>query len=110
MSGEHTIGRWLADRARMTPQRVAIDHEGRTITYAELDALSGQFAAALAERGVERGDRVATLTRNSIEHVAVLFACAKAGFVLAPLSWRLGPAEIAYQLDDADPAALLRDA
>ena len=107
MTSEQTIGRWLADRARLTPQRVAIDHVGRTVTYAELDALANHLADLLTDRGVARGDRGATLTRNSIEHVAAFFACARAGFVLAPLSWRLAPAEIAYQLDDADPAAFL---
>jgi hypothetical protein len=31
MSGGHTLGRWLRDRARTTPERVAIDHLGRTV-------------------------------------------------------------------------------
>ena len=41
------------------------------------------------------------------EHVVVFFACAKAGAILHPISWRLAPAEIAFQLDDAEPAVLL---
>src|SRR5205085_2066368 len=53
------------------------------------------------------GDRISTLTGNSGEHVALMFACAKAGAILHPISWRLAPAEIAYQLDDADPAVFL---
>ena len=36
-----------------------------------------------------------------------MFACAKAGAILHPISWRLAPAEIAYQLDDAEPALFL---
>jgi fatty-acyl-CoA synthase len=32
-----------------------------------------------------------------------MFACAKAGAILHPISWRLAPAEVAYQLDDAEP-------
>jgi fatty-acyl-CoA synthase len=107
MSGTHTIGRWLRDRARTTPQRVAIDHLGRTMTYAELDEASERVAASFRERGLERGDCVATLTGNSPEHVAVFFACAKTGLILAPLSWRLAPAEIAYQLGNAEPALFL---
>jgi fatty-acyl-CoA synthase len=47
------------------------------------------------------------LTGNSPEHVAVFFACAKAGLILAPLSWRLAVPELAYQLDDAEPALFL---
>jgi fatty-acyl-CoA synthase len=107
MSGAHTIDRWIRDRARTTPQRVAIDYLGRTITYAELDAASERLAISFLARGLERGDRVATLTGNSPEHVAVFFACAKAGLILAPLSWRLAARELAYQLDDAEPAVFL---
>ena len=107
MSGSLTIGRWIEDRARTTPDRVAIDFGGRAITYAQLDDWSSRVASALAARGLRRGDRVATLTGNSPEHVAVFFACAKSGLVLAPLSWRLAPPEVAYQHDDADPAVLL---
>jgi fatty-acyl-CoA synthase len=107
VSGSMTLGRWIEDRARTTPDRVAIDFGGRAITYAQLDDWSSRVASALAARGLQRGDRVATLTGNSPEHVAVFFACAKSGLVLAPLSWRLAPPEVAYQHDDADPAVLL---
>jgi fatty-acyl-CoA synthase len=105
--GAHTIDRWIRDRARTTPDRVAIDYLGREQTYAELDDASERLAGSFLARGLERGDRVATLTGNSPEHVAVFFACAKAGLMLAPLSWRLAPAEIAYQLEDAEPALFL---
>ena len=36
-----------------------------------------------------------------------MFACAKAGAILHPISWRLAPAEVAFQLDDAEPAFFL---
>src|SRR5206468_2855851 len=108
-TGAHTIGRWLSERARTTPARVAIDHDGRLVTYAELEDGSGRLAAAFLEAGLRRGDRVATLTANSPEHVQVLFACAQAGLILLPLSWRLSPAELRYQLEDAEPALFLVD-
>jgi fatty-acyl-CoA synthase len=95
----HTIDRWLRDRARTTGARVAIDYESREVTYAELEARSDELAG-----GLSHGEVVSTLTGNSPEHVALLFACAKAGAILHPISWRLAPAEIAYQLDDAGSA------
>ena len=107
MSGEHTIGRWLEDRRRNTPNRVAIDFAGRELTYEELAARSAGVAGALLDRGVARGDRIATLTANSPDHVATLFACARLGLALQPLNWRLAPDEVRYQLDDADPALLV---
>ena len=107
MTGRLVLGRWIRDRARTTPHRVAIDFGGRNVTYRQLDDHSEALAAGLLASGVEHGGRVATLTGNSPEHVEALFACAKAGFVLVPLSWRLSPAELAYQLDDCEPAVLL---
>jgi fatty-acyl-CoA synthase len=107
--GELTLGRWIRDRALVTPSRSAIEHDGHTTTYAELDARSDRLAGALVQLGLRRGDRVATLTRNRPEHVELFFACAKAALVLAPLSWRLAPAELAHQLGHAAPAALFVD-
>jgi fatty-acyl-CoA synthase len=97
-----TIDLWIRDRARLTPNRTAIDYLGRAVTYGELDERSDELATALSH-----GDRVATLTGNSPEHVVTFFACAKAGAILTPLSWRLSPHELAYQLDDSDPALFL---
>jgi fatty-acyl-CoA synthase len=99
---EHTIDRIIRDRARITPDRIAIVEGARSWTYAELDARSDELAA-----GLNHGERVSTLTGNTGEHVALLFACAKVGAILHPISWRLAPAEIAYQLDDAEPSRFL---
>ncbi len=106
----HTIDRWISDRARTTPDRVAIDYDGSLVSYRELDEASDAFAAAFAAAGLRRGERVATLTGNSPDHVAVLFACAKTGLMLLPLSWRLTAAELRYQLEDAEPALFLAEA
>jgi fatty-acyl-CoA synthase len=100
MSG-HTIDIWLRDRARATPARVAIDFDGRELSYRDLDDRSDELARCLAH-----GEVVSTLTGNSPEHVALFFACAKAGAILHPISWRLAPAEVAFQLDDARSDAL----
>ncbi len=99
---EHTIDTILRDRARITPERVAIEERDRSWTYAELEARSDELS-----RSLSHGERVSTLTGNSGEQVALMFACAKAGAILHPISWRLAPPEIAYQLDDANPTAFL---
>ena len=52
-------------------------------------------------RSLSHGEVVSTLTGNSVEHIALFFACAKVGAILHPISWRLAPAEVAFQLDDA---------
>jgi fatty-acyl-CoA synthase len=102
-----TLDRWIRDRARTTPGRVAVDCAGVETTYAELDERSERLAAGLLAAGLRRGDRVATLTGTSAEHVVVFFACAKAGLILMPLNTRLAEPELRFQLDDAEPAVLL---
>jgi fatty-acyl-CoA synthase len=105
--GLHTLGRWTADRARSTPDRVAVDDRGVSVTYRELDSRATALADAFRSAGYGPGLRIATLTGNSSDHVVLFFACAKAGLTLVPLSWRLAPAELAEQLGIADPALLV---
>ncbi|MGH9067002.1 MAG: acyl-CoA synthetase [Acidimicrobiales bacterium] len=107
--GRLTLGRWTADRARAGPDRVAIVAGDRRVTYAELDSEVAARTAALAALGLGRGDRVATPSFNRPGQVAALFACARAGLVLAPLNWRLSPAELAWQIDHCRPGLLLVD-
>lgn len=109
MGSDLTIGRWILDRERITPDRIAIDFEGKGVTYAELAYQSRGLAAALAGSGLRPGDRVAVLSSNRPEYVSVLFACALGGFVMTPLNWRLTAPELAYQLDNAEVALLITE-
>ncbi|MET4592492.1 AMP-binding protein [Arthrobacter sp. 754] len=105
--GLHTLGRWTTDRSLASPNRIAIDDRGCTLTYGELERRAAGLAAGLHAAGYVTGDRIATLTGNSSDHVVVFFACAKAGLVLVPLSWRLSPRELSAQLGLADAQLLL---
>lgn len=105
--GAHTLGRWLVDRSRQDPDAVAIDDRGVTITYGALARRSSDLACALQDAGYAPGDRIATLTGNSIDHVVVFFACAQAALALVPLSWRLTASELAELVATVDPALLL---
>lgn len=102
--GLHTLGRWTSDRAVITPDRIAIDDRGVTLSYGELDRRAEALAAAMLHAGYQPGDRIATLAGNGSDQVVLFFACAKAGFILTPLSWRLTARELAAQLSTADPA------
>lgn len=83
---------------------------GRTLNYAELDDHARTVARWLTAAGLRPGDRVATVTANSLEHLVLFFACTHADLVLVPLSWRATPAELGVLLADADPALLGTDA
>ncbi len=97
------IGQLLTKRAAISGQREAfVEFErNRRFTFAQLNARANGIANALLARGVEPGDRVAVLLKNSIEFVETYFAVAKIGAVLVPINWRLVAAEIAYILQDS---------
>ncbi|MDA8117846.1 MAG: long-chain fatty acid--CoA ligase [Actinomycetota bacterium] len=107
MSGVHSIGSWLPQRAALTPGRVALEFAGEQVTYQELLSRSRSRAAAFSAAGLRHGDRVAVLAQNCPEQVEVFFACAMAGLVLVPLNWRLRATELAYQLRDSGASLLL---
>ncbi|HEX3650605.1 MAG TPA: AMP-binding protein [Pseudonocardiaceae bacterium] len=103
MDGLHTLGRWLADSALRQPDRPAIVAGAEVTSYRELDERATRLAGVLRRAGYAPGDRIATLTANSADHVVLFFACARARLVLVPLSWRLSARELAWQLADAHP-------
>lgn len=109
MSGEMTIGRWIDDRAGLTPDRVAIRFEGEDTTYRQVAARSDALAAEFVGRGIGVGDRIAVLAENRPEYVDVMFACAKAGAIMVPINWRLTAPEVAFQLDNAGVSLFVVD-
>ncbi|MET0813103.1 MAG: class I adenylate-forming enzyme family protein, partial [Microbacterium sp.] len=103
----HTVGRWLTDRAATSPRRIAIDDRGVTIDYATLALRATALADALRDAGYGAGDRIATVSGNSTDHVVAFFASALAGVAFVPLSWRLTPRELTDVLVRSAPALVL---
>jgi fatty-acyl-CoA synthase len=95
--------------ARLRPARTALEDRARDqrLTYAELDAGSERWAAALRALGVAAGDRVALLAGNSAEAVALFGGCLRTGAVLVPLNWRLAAPELSPVLADAAARVLV---
>ncbi|MGD9601670.1 MAG: class I adenylate-forming enzyme family protein [Gammaproteobacteria bacterium] len=102
-----TLPGWLATHLRERPHQPAICCGERCVTYAEFAALAAGFARLLHDECPQTsGARVAYLGANSIEMLALVFACAATGCVAVPLNWRLAPAELDAVLADATPAVL----
>jgi malonyl-CoA/methylmalonyl-CoA synthetase len=87
--------------------RPAIVHQGRTITYGELDRQARQFAARLQAAGVTPGDRVVLFSEKKLPflvgHLGVFFA----GGVPLPLNPRFTREEMRYFLADSEARAVL---
>jgi long-chain acyl-CoA synthetase len=96
-----TIADVIRTHAAQRPDAIALEVDGRSVSFAELDRRSNQVAHALDQAGVGRGDRVAFIDKNGLEWFEVTFALAKLGATNVAVNWRLAPAEMAQIIEDA---------
>jgi len=99
----------LETGAASQPHRVAVMHDNRTMTYAQLNEAANCCAAGLARMGVHLGDKVAVMLPNVPEFVVAYFGILKLGGCVVPLNTLHKASEIAYQLADSDASALIVD-
>ena len=95
----------LEDSAREVPDRDAVVYGATRLTYAEVNAAASQVAAALVDRGIRPGDRVALSCPNLPYVPIVYYGILKAGAVVVPLNALLTEREIAYHLADSGARA-----
>jgi acyl-CoA synthetase (AMP-forming)/AMP-acid ligase II len=93
--------------ARVRPDAPFSEFEGRTLTYAEADALANRIANGLIASGLQAGDRFAVLSKNSDLFVILYCAASKAGVVPVPLNYRLAPPEWSYIVKDSGARLLI---
>jgi fatty-acyl-CoA synthase len=91
------------------PEKVAVVHGERRVTYRELGERSWRLANGLRARGVARRDRVATLLPNSPAMLEAHYGVPAAGAVLVAVNTRLSSAEIGYILEHSGARLLLLD-
>jgi acyl-CoA synthetase (AMP-forming)/AMP-acid ligase II len=90
------------------PKPAIHDRQG-TLTWRDVERRSNRVARALISRGVQPGDRVATLLRNGREIVEVLIGSQKLGVTVWPLNTWAGAEELAVLVEQADPRLLVYD-
>jgi long-chain acyl-CoA synthetase len=86
--------------------KLALVTDTRTLSYAELDALSDRVAAALAARGIAPGNRVSLYSQNRWEWVVAYHGILKAGAVVNPINVMLTAKEVRYVLGDCGARAI----
>ena len=83
-----------------------IDRDG-TLDFVALEEAVGRLAAALAARGVERGDRVASWLPKTRMTSLLPLACARAGLVHVPINPLLKRLQVAHILADSGASLLI---
>jgi acyl-CoA synthetase (AMP-forming)/AMP-acid ligase II len=95
---------------RRAPDAVCVLDPELTLTFAQVDERAARLLGALRAAGLERGDRIALLAHNRAEHLELMVAAQRGGFVLVPLNWRLAVGELARIVADCTPALLVHAA
>ncbi|MGC2797142.1 MAG: AMP-binding protein, partial [Mycobacterium sp.] len=98
-----TLGDILTDNAVRFPDVVAYRHGHRTVTHAQLRDRAVRLVSAMAAAGVKRQDRIAVLSRNSIEFGELNAATQLSGIIMATINFRLSHAEMADALRQVAP-------
>lgn len=97
----------LLEGIKAKPQRPALHFLGRTITFKELDTLSGRFVSFLKNHGYGPGSVVGINLPNIPEYPIALTGALRAGCTVTGISPLLTPKELAYQLTDAGVGVLV---
>ena len=106
------IGDYLGRRNIYTPEALAIVDYGKSpewrLTYRELNRRANRFANFLRDRvSVSKGDRVAILARDGVEHLDCFYACGKLGAIHTAFNWRLHWRELAGLVELTQPKVLI---
>ncbi|KAJ1909201.1 hypothetical protein IWQ60_011298, partial [Tieghemiomyces parasiticus] len=98
----------VSEWAARTPGGIALDHAGRTVTYAELDRLTSALAQPLVRNyGARPEIRIALLLPKSIEFVIALFAVLKSGAAYVPIDPEYPEERIRYIIEDSRATLVL---
>jgi amino acid adenylation domain-containing protein len=83
----YLLSQLLTESVVCFPEQPAVSCGNDTLSYSQLDTLSGKMAAVLCECGVRNGDRIGIYMTKSVESVVAIFAILKAGAVYVPMDW-----------------------
>lgn len=102
-----TLPELFQTQVERTPDTPAVECEGVSLTYAELNARANRLAHHLVLKGVGPERVVALALRRSIDFVVVVLAVSKAGAAYLPIDLDYPAERVAYLLSDAAPALMI---
>ena len=100
---------FLSRAADVFPERTAVIHGEHHWTYASFYARCRALASALAQRGIGKGDTVATVLANTPPMVECHYGVPMAQAVLTAINTRLDAPIIAFILDHSETKVIITD-
>ncbi len=81
-------------------------NDGQALTFGQFKETVDRLACGLQQGGIQKGDRVGVLGKNSLEYFLLYGAAAALGAIMLPVNWRLSPEEVVFNLNDCEPKVL----
>lgn len=106
-SAEWTFADVWETIAATIPDRIALAHGERKVTWREFDQRADGIAAALLDAGLQRQDKVALYLNNAPAYLESAFAAFKAGLAPVNTNYRYTGDELVQLWTDADAAAVI---
>jgi len=103
----HSIVDVLEQSCSQYKDRMAYHNMGAELTYAELDYLTRNFAAALQNMGMQQGDRIALMMPNILQYPVALFGALRAGLIIVNTNPMYTARELRHQLVDSGAKAIV---
>ncbi|EGO03426.1 hypothetical protein SERLA73DRAFT_101532 [Serpula lacrymans var. lacrymans S7.3] len=82
---ETTVHKLVEEQAETTPRSPAIEFEGESLTYAELNTKANRIARSLIQQGVGHGDVIALCFDRGVHQILAILAVLKVGGTFVPL-------------------------
>ncbi|KFB11242.1 long-chain-fatty-acid--CoA ligase [Nitratireductor basaltis] len=103
----NSIGEMLVEACRKHSDRPAFTCMGKSITFAELESASRDFAAYLQSLGLKKGARVAVMMPNVLQYPVAMMAILRAGYTVVNVNPLYTPRELEHQLKDSGAEAIV---
>ena len=94
---------WFDTSFRQRAGEPALEWQGATYTFGDIDVGSNRMAHALVVRGFQRGDRLGVYLANSLDFIDLYLACVKLGVIFVPVNILYRERELSHILSDAEP-------
>ena len=103
----YTSADLIENSARRFGERVFVEFEGRTTSYAGFNREANRVAHWALERGLGKGDVVALMMENRPEYLGIWAGLAKAGVTTALINTHLGGHSLEHVIEAAGCRALI---
>ena len=85
----------------------ALEWQGRTLTFGEIDARAARMCGELQARGLNAGDRLGVYLANCLTLIDLYLACTRLGIIYVPINVLYREREIDHIIGDAAPRAIV---